>query len=484
LLLGVGRGVSGEGGRFCLERLEVLPDGRLAPMTYYAELCAKNVLGMLRITRYLGDLYVYDGGVWIGEPQSVDVIKSIVWASYVKLELMNLGWRYTSFEKKVLAGIRAGAPVAEPIRGVRAGSHIILWEGSRYEIRDYNGGFVTHDIPSRVRSDVLAKARSMGWNARQLAESEAPRVVEVFKEWAGDVWLALFEVIGYTTIAYDYPLHKAIMLVGEGSSGKSSYLRLVTEILGPWNVSSIPLQAFTSLDYRFLWGSIINKPGNIFPDLPQKPLRDTGIFKALTGEDYIFIDRKGKEPVRYRNYAKMIFAANQLPQVSDLTHAFYRRWLIIRFTGRFQEDPTWYSRVVTMEFRDRALTVGLEAMREVLERRAFTGRSSEVKEFWLRETDQVYNFIRTLEEPRLAKRDPNGRVEARWFYELYTRWAEREGLEVLAKKNFTEQLAEHGVQKVKSGKLELYKGIMLLERPDVVEEKLLKGEQEDLEAYI
>jgi putative DNA primase/helicase len=270
------------------------------------------------------------------------------------------------------------------------------------------------------------------------------------------------------------------MLIGSGSNGKSTFLRMLKDILGRHNVTSIPLQAFSSLDYRFLWSGLVGKLANIFADIPKTPLKYTGVFKILTGEDCINIDRKGKEPIQcYTNYAKLIFSANELPETGDTTRAFFRRWILVEFPNTFPDDPTWYDRNIRPELRDTALTVGLEAMREVLERRAFTGETY-VRDRWLEESDPVYRFIRALERLNLARRDPKGRVEDRTLYKLYITWADLEGVEPLDKKVFTEGLAKYGVLKHKKH----YVGITLLERPDIVEDKLKATyEEEGLEAY-
>jgi putative DNA primase/helicase len=346
--------------------------------------------------------------------------------------------------------------------------------------------FVIHDIHARVGLELLEVAKAKGYNARQLAEAEAPRLVEILKAWVGEpYWLTLLEIVGYTTIASKYPLHKAFMLLGRGSNGKSTYLRMLKDILGRGNVTSIPIQALADLDYRFLWAGLIGKLANIFADLPRIPLSYTGVFKVLTGEDCIDIDRKGREPVRcYTNYAKLVFSANELPRTSDLTQAFFRRWVIIDFPHTFPEDPGWYDRSITPEVRDQALTVGLEAMKETLQRRAFIGET-DVRERWMEETDPIYRFMKDLERLNLARRDPDGRVAAQTLYMLYTEWARAQDVEVLAKAEFTKRLEAHSIVRVKIKTEAYYKGVMLLERPDVAAAKLreLTEEREGLEAY-
>jgi P4 family phage/plasmid primase-like protien len=466
----------------CIEGLRATSDGeRPAPLPTYAFECARRLEVLFNIKKWLGNLYILVDGRWIGEPDSIEVLQAVMKRSFERHSLHELNWKYSTFEREVLKILYAGAQRAEPPKGVKSGDHVIIWVGNSYEIRPYSGEFVVHDINARVKPELLSIARARGYNAKDLALAEAPQLVEILRMWVGEpYWLTLLELVGYTTIAFRYPLNKVFMLLGQGSNGKSTFLRMLRDILGKHNVASVPLQAFTNLDYRFLWTSLIGKLANVFADIPKNPLSYTGIFKVLTGEDTIDLDRKGKEPIRgYVNYAKLIFSANELPKTADLTHAFFRRWILVDFPNTFPEDPTWYERNITPELRDQALTISLEAMREVLERGVFTGES-DVKERWLEESDQVYRFVKELEGLGLAKRDPNGRIPAKDLYMVYSRWARIEGVEVLTQARLTSELKKYGIMKRDI----YYTGIRLLERPDVIVAKLEgEGSREGLEVY-
>ena len=59
---------------------------------------------------------------------------------------------------------------------------------------------------------------------------------------------------------------------------------------------------------------------------------DNGIFKALTGEDYITAERKNKNPFSFKPYARLLFSCNEIPRnYGDRSEGFYRRLIIIRF---------------------------------------------------------------------------------------------------------------------------------------------------------
>jgi putative DNA primase/helicase len=97
--------------------------------------------------------------------------------------------------------------------------------------------------------------------------------IPVLQEWCGYCLLR------------DYRFHKALFLVGTGSNGKSTFLRLLTTFLGKENVAATSLKDLC--ENRFASAELYGKLACIHADLPPEPLRYTGKFKMLVGEDLI-----------------------------------------------------------------------------------------------------------------------------------------------------------------------------------------------------
>jgi putative DNA primase/helicase len=77
---------------------------------------------------------------------------------------------------------------------------------------------------------------------------------------------------------------------------------------------------------------LFGKLANIFADLPSKSIDDNGMFKSITGEDYMTVEKKNKTPFSFKPYAKLLFSCNEIPKnYGDRSSAFYRRLIIIRF---------------------------------------------------------------------------------------------------------------------------------------------------------
>ena len=137
------------------------------------------------------------------------------------------------------------------------------------------------------------------------------------------------EIFGYLLIPVN-KAQKSFVFVGAPNAGKSTLLSIAQEVLlGSENVSNIPWQA---LGERFNKAELFGKLANIFADLPSKNIDDGGMFKALTGEDYVQGERKNKDPFNFRPYARLLFSCNDIPKnYSDRSDGFYRRLIIIRF---------------------------------------------------------------------------------------------------------------------------------------------------------
>jgi len=132
----------------------------------------------------------------------------------------------------------------------------------------------------------------------------------------------------------DVSIQKAILLLGEGANGKSTYLAGVTAFLGRSNVSSVSLHKLES--DRFSVARLVGKLANICSDLPSNHLVGTSTFKALTGGDTMLAESKFKDSFEFMPYARLVFSANHAPASADSSYAFFRRWHVIPFIRTFE----------------------------------------------------------------------------------------------------------------------------------------------------
>lgn len=145
-------------------------------------------------------------------------------------------------------------------------------------------------------------------------------------------------LIGYCYFRSYIPFQKIFILFGSGSNGKSFLLNHVSNMLDESNVSGVSLHELDSSKNQFARQLLVNKEVNIFADIDDGHIRKTGTLKTLSGGDTIMVEAKYQSGYAYKNYAKLLFSANQLPTFSDSSDGFHRRVVVIPFEKKITEE--------------------------------------------------------------------------------------------------------------------------------------------------
>lgn len=144
---------------------------------------------------------------------------------------------------------------------------------------------------------------------------------QFLQEWVGSCLLG---------IATDYNV--STIFLGSGSNGKSTVLRLIEEMWPEDALGSLPVQQWSK---RFQLPQLLNVTLNSVEEMPGRELVDGSAFKRVVDGSPNVIERKHKPPYRARIEAGHLFAANNLPSVSDMSRGFWRRWRILTFNEDF-----------------------------------------------------------------------------------------------------------------------------------------------------
>jgi P4 family phage/plasmid primase-like protien len=215
--------------------------------------------------------------------------------------------------------IRADAPElweSPPLDEVNVLNGILNLETR--EVREHDPKFLT---PVQIPVAYDPEARCPAWEQF---------VSEVFPDDAQDL---AFELAA-DLITPSRSAQQAILLLGEGSNGKSRYLRALTAFVGSTNAAGASLHKLES--DRFATARLVGKLANICPDLPSTHLTETTVFKAITGGDDLHAEYKYRESFEFRPYCRLVFSANHVPRSGDASHAFFRRWLVVPFERTFE----------------------------------------------------------------------------------------------------------------------------------------------------
>jgi len=270
----------------------------------------------------------------------------------------------------------------------------------------------------------------------------------------------LYEIAAYCLL-YNENWQTMFMLFGEGSNGKSLYMRLLTKMLGEDNVSHIPLQDFQS-ENRFATIDLLGKLANIYADIPKEALHDTSLIKAISGEDKVPAERKFKDRFFFEPKAKFIFSANTLPMVNDDTFAFWRRWILVEFPNKFPKNPEFEHKILGKDNVDALLKKAIEHLPKLLEKRSLTQtkNTEELARIWEMGANSGKAFVKYCVE-----RDPKGLITARELKDRYFAFCEKYDLESVSEKALGRYLKDRGASHIRvgpKGKREwAYKGIVL-----------------------
>ncbi|HHD2592008.1 TPA: phage/plasmid primase, P4 family [Clostridium perfringens] len=267
------------------------------------------------------------------------------------------------------------------------------------------------------------------------------------------------EIVGYL-LTTNTVSQKAFVFWGPARTGKSTLLWVVEYLLlGKKNVSNIPWQ---EIGDKFKTAELLGKLANVFSDLPSKSIDDTGIFKVVTGEDYLMAEKKNKNPFKFKPFARLVFSCNELPRnYVDRTEGFYRRLIIVPFNR--QIDKSKIDKSLKYKFqreKEGILNWALEGLKRLYENN-FEFSENEltdgVKKEYKRENNNVISFVEECCE--LDGLFSCSRIE---LYESYKEFCVEAGLKALSQIKFNKELeGNFNITRSRSGKLRSWNGVRI-----------------------
>jgi putative DNA primase/helicase len=144
----------------------------------------------------------------------------------------------------------------------------------------------------------------------------------------------LLEFGGYSLSGDECKYAKALVLEGEGSNGKSTFIDILKKVAGRGSYQTLSFSEINSIDRRSaLDGTLFN----ITEETPNK-FMDTTTFKNLVSGGELNVRKLYKNSYPMRNRAKLIFSCNALPSTTDASRGFFRRFLIVPFNQTFSAE--------------------------------------------------------------------------------------------------------------------------------------------------
>lgn len=248
----------------------------------------------------------------------------------------------------------------------------------------------------------------------------------------------IYELGGFC-LYNEYLFEKAFMFVGNGRNGKDKTIELFKRLIGIENCASIPLMALQA--DSFVISELFGKKANLAGDISGQDLKDTSMFKALTGRSLISARRKFLNDINFINYAKIIFACNELPMVYDTSKGFWDRWVLIEFPFSFVtkeeidkatdksklklRDESIIERITTEEEMSGLLNKFLDGLARLMIQKGFsvTKGTEEIKTLWIRKSNSFIAFcMDKIEE------DYDGKISKKDLRKRYAVYCKKHGV--------------------------------------------------------
>lgn len=350
-----------------------------------------------------------------------------------------------------------------------------------YTINLLNGLFDVKKMELREHSpDVLSIVKIQ---VKYDPNAKCPLILKFLSEVLDEDDIETIQELAGYCLMKDHRIQKAFMFHGNGSNGKSVLLNLLKEFLGENNTASVGLQELC--ENQFATAQLFGKLANVHADLPARKLLDSGKFKQITGGDLLFAEKKFQNPFQFVNFSKQIFSANSLPQVSDDTDAFFRRWIILNFPNQFEgkdADPDLIDKLTTPEELSGFLNWALEGLQRILKNGGFSNSltTDQIREDYRRKSDPVAAFaMECLEE------DSAGEVPKDELYALYVGYCRKNKLPVYSKVTWVRDHLSRMIPNISTAKrgprgrqYAVWQGVSILS--EVVEEIGIKDDQSKL----
>lgn len=295
------------------------------------------------------NIYLYKKGIFIRNEN--DIFRAIQF--YCKNAKDN-------FRKEVLRYIQISAPVLE----VEDNVNLIGCENGIYDLK--TNTLLEYDRKYFMQQKISASYDSNSYN--EAVDKMLNKVSCNNKQ----IRSLIEEMIGYT-LYRNCRYQKIFLLRGFGKNGKSTLIESILQMLGEENCSALSLN---DLQDKFKKPELQDKLANICDDLSNAFIRDSEDFKKLATGGIVTMERKNQMPFKYRNYAKIIMAANEIPKSSDKTEGYYRRFIIVPLDAKINNndidfDPNINDKITTKEAKSYLLLLAISGLQRLLKRGYF-----------------------------------------------------------------------------------------------------------------
>ena len=332
-----------------------------------------------------------------------------------------------------------------------------------YEILTADGVLNYHTLSIVPNSPSYFFTDFCDYSIRDADPNGAPLIKQWFKESFGTAALTLEQYIGYMF----YPTYKDMqafaILKNTGGEGKTTIINFINSLMPLSEISHASLQQLTQDEKsskNFSTSELYKKRLNTGDDITNDFIQDGSKIKTLTGGGNLNAPKKGKDDIKFSNYAKLIFACNDLPEYRDTSKGWSRRPYIITantiddFRKRYDMKQLYAERGSFILYCIKEFQKQLKAQIEqgIANPRLYENEETiQNRKEWLNFNDPVQQFIDEMVVPKDQLPDKGKRTirncrQVKTTYNAYKNWCLDANYKPLNKKSFSKEMKNKGYE--------------------------------------
>lgn len=340
---------------------------------------------MATVGKHTRETFIYENGMFFsGENAITETIQ--VWLAELATKAM---------KSEILSILRDNETKVES-RDDGAPANLINLANGVYDVNEKK--LMDHDAKYRffskipVKYDPTATCPEIEKFIRDIFNEEDIPFIE---EWFG---FCLYR---------SYFIKKALIIVGERNTGKSTFFRLMDAFIGRENISPVSIHDLAR--DKFSAASLHHKYANICDDLSSNDITSLGNFKIATGGGLAKGEYKYGEQFQFLSYAKLMFACNEIPSVEDNNdEAYFSRWVVMETSKKIPVmDPFLIPKITSPESMSGLLNIALKGLDRLLANLEFSYKKTpdDIKAQMMRSGSSIakfaYDMLREPTDPSL-----------------------------------------------------------------------------------
>jgi putative DNA primase/helicase len=264
----------------------------------------------------------------------------------------------------------------------------------------------------------------------------------------------LQEFAGYSVTA-DTSLETAVWLSGPRGSGKSTGLMGLQTMLG----ARAGILGLADIERnRFALANLPGKTLVLATEQPASFIRSTDVLNAIISGEPIQVERKYKDAYEITPHAKVAWAMNDLPRVSETTNGIFRRVKVIEFPTIPEEDRDPEIKNLIANEGAGILNWALEGLARLRRRGHF--KVPESVRIATREFQESNDVVGLFVEEKCI-RDPEGREQPSELYKEYKFWCEEHGHKPVGFANISKEWERLGFESKRSHGKRYWAGVRM-----------------------